>query len=150
MAHPISALLGSDSILSSITDFADSNKPASIQDEEAIVPAKPPTTGSFLFLSIHAAADYFTLNETLMAEVPPVHVDLILDPYILNVAPRSLLPTMGYVTIVASIAWFLASFIRSRLLGVVLKIDTANGQDVKRGEIDQRKRQDRIGFFHIF
>lgn len=56
---------------------------------------------SLLFLQISAAADYFTTNETLMQNVPPVHVDIILDPYLWNVLPQSLLPTALYIVILA-------------------------------------------------
>lgn len=48
------------------------------------------------------------MNQTLMDTVPPVFVDIILDPYILNVLPRSLVPTVGYIVVVAVLSWFLA------------------------------------------
>lgn len=146
-------MLDSDSLLSSVTDFAGSvsHKPINPRDENDPVSAKPPkSTGSSLFLSVHAAASYFTLNETLMAEVPPVYVDLILDPYILNVAPRSVLPTMAYVTFVAVIGWFLADFVRFQMLRVVSRLDPTKYRDVKKGEMPKKRRQDRISFFHIF
>ncbi|KAK5080619.1 hypothetical protein LTR70_008771 [Exophiala xenobiotica] len=65
---------------------------------------------SLLFLRIQAAADYFSLNETLMKSVPPVHVDLILDPYLLNVFPQSLIPTAGYIAAIAVLSWFLSGW----------------------------------------
>ncbi|KAI2467787.1 hypothetical protein F4781DRAFT_297283 [Annulohypoxylon bovei var. microspora] len=66
---------------------------------------------SVLFLQILASADYYTMNKTLMRHVPPVHVDIILDPFLLGVLPRSLLPTVGYVTAVAITSWFIARYI---------------------------------------
>ncbi|ETI24767.1 hypothetical protein G647_04137 [Cladophialophora carrionii CBS 160.54] len=75
------------------------------------------TDSTFLFLQIFAAADYFSLNETLMAMVPPVAVDVILDPYIFNVFPKSLLPTGLYLLLIATGAWFLSGWI-SHLLAV--------------------------------
>ena len=48
------------------------------------------------------------MNETLMKHVPPVSVDIILDPYVLNVFPRSLVPTAAYIIILAIGGWFLA------------------------------------------
>ncbi|WYZ37398.1 hypothetical protein EsH8_II_000904 [Colletotrichum jinshuiense] len=63
---------------------------------------------SLLFLRVLAAADYFTDNATLMAQVQPVSVDIILDPYFLNALPRSLLPTVCYIFVVAIMAWFLS------------------------------------------
>ncbi|KAK7980353.1 ubiquitin-conjugating enzyme [Apiospora arundinis] len=62
---------------------------------------------------ILAAADYYTTNKTLMNEVPPVYVDIILDPYVFNLLPRSLLPTIGYVIAVAILSWFLGRYISS-------------------------------------
>ncbi|KAL8397332.1 hypothetical protein RB594_004162 [Gaeumannomyces avenae] len=63
---------------------------------------------SMLLLQILAAADYYTDNQTLMSNVAPVHVDIILDPFILNVLPQSLAPTVVYVLFVAAIFWFVA------------------------------------------
>ncbi|KAI1139964.1 hypothetical protein F5Y05DRAFT_337376 [Hypoxylon sp. FL0543] len=66
---------------------------------------------SVLFLQILAAADYYTMNKTLMRNVPPVHVDIILDPFVLGVLPRSLLPTVSYIIAVAIASWFMARHI---------------------------------------
>ncbi|EKD17505.1 hypothetical protein MBM_04366 [Drepanopeziza brunnea f. sp. 'multigermtubi' MB_m1] len=66
---------------------------------------------STLLLRIFAAADYFTTNKTLMDNVPPVYVDIILDPFVFNVFPRSLLPTATYLVLVAVGSWYLAKFI---------------------------------------
>lgn len=43
-----------------------------------------------------------------MAHPLPVDVDLILDPFVGNVLPRSLVPTVGYVVVVAGVAYFVA------------------------------------------
>jgi hypothetical protein len=66
---------------------------------------------STLFLQIFAAADYYTMNQTLMEHVPPVFVDIILDPYILNIFPRSLIPTTAYIIILSIGSWFLSKHI---------------------------------------
>lgn len=55
------------------------------------------------------------MNKTLMRDVPPVHVDIILDPFLLNLLPRSLLPTVGYITAVAIASWFIARYISMRI-----------------------------------
>lgn len=72
-----------------------------------------------LFLRIQAAADYFSLNKTLMDSVPPVHVDLVLDPYLLNVFPQSLVPTAGYIAVVAVLSWFLSGWLYRQLTASV-------------------------------
>lgn len=73
---------------------------------------KPPrqnySTGTILFLHVQAAADYFTTNKTLMQHPPPVDIDIILDPYLANVVPVSLLPTAAYIIVLAVGAWLLS------------------------------------------
>jgi hypothetical protein len=64
-----------------------------------------------LFLQVFAAADYYTTNKSLMENVPPVYVDIILDPYIFNIFPRSLVPTGAYITLLAIGSWYLAKYI---------------------------------------
>ena len=41
-----------------------------------------------------------------MTEVPPVLVDVILDRYLLNIFPQSLVPTGVYIAILAIVGWF--------------------------------------------
>jgi hypothetical protein len=77
---------------------------------------------SVLLLQILAAADYYTTNRILMEHVPPVFVDIILDPYLLNVLPQSLVPTGVYLIVVAISSWYLAKFI-ARWLYMVAKTD---------------------------
>ncbi|GKT49889.1 uncharacterized protein ColSpa_10070 [Colletotrichum spaethianum] len=83
---------------------------------------------SLLFLRVLAAADYFTDNTTLMAQVEPVSVDLILDPFLLNALPRSLLPTVGYVVVVAILAWFLSR----RILVWIQPVVAAEGKSAEK------------------
>ena len=84
---------------------------------------------SLLFLQVFATADYFTTNKTLMQHVPPVSVDIseldliisqihgdlivftVLDPFLLNIFPRSLLPTGVYLIVLAVFAWYLSGYI---------------------------------------
>ncbi|KAH9898719.1 hypothetical protein F4778DRAFT_193347 [Xylariomycetidae sp. FL2044] len=81
---------------------------------------------SVLFLRILAAADYYTTNETLMRHVPPVHVDIILDPFVgFNVLPRSLVPTVGYIMLVAAVSWFLGRRISTWLLDTAAALEPA-------------------------
>lgn len=46
-----------------------------------------------------------------MEQVPPVYVDIILDPYLFNVFPRTLLPTTGYLILLAVFSWYLSKYI---------------------------------------
>lgn len=72
-------------------------------------------TASLLLLRVQAAADYFTDDKALMETPPPVLVDLILDPFVFNVVPRSLIPTAAYLCGLAPVAWFIARSIARRL-----------------------------------
>lgn len=83
---------------------------------------------SVLFLRIIAAADYYTTNKTLMQDVPPVDVDIILDRFLLNVLPQSLLPTGAYLIILAIIAWFLANYIWH----ILSKVATSDAETVEK------------------
>jgi hypothetical protein len=51
------------------------------------------------------------MNKTLMGHVPPVFVDIILDPYIFNVFPQSLVPTAAYIVLLAIGSWYLSKYI---------------------------------------
>src|SRR6266516_4705638 len=90
---------------------------------------------SVLFLQIFAAANYFSLNETLMSDVPPVLVDVILDPYLLNVFPKSLVPTAGYLIILAFGSWFLSGLIWRLLIRI------ADARPIESGDTDTTKRK---------
>jgi hypothetical protein len=74
---------------------------------------EPGIKDSVLLLRVLTAADFYTSNHTLMKNVPPVSVDIILDPFIANVLPRSLLPTVAYIIAVAIISWFVGTWISS-------------------------------------
>lgn len=73
---------------------------------------------SILFLRLSAAADFYSTNATLMKHPPPVNVDIILDPYLFNVLPRSLLPTAGYILVLAIVGWYVSGAIWKWLLSV--------------------------------
>ncbi|KAG8626151.1 hypothetical protein KVT40_006552 [Elsinoe batatas] len=70
---------------------------------------------SLMFLRLSGAADYFTLQKDLMKSPKPVHVDIILDPYTFNVFPKSLIPTTGYIVVVAVVGFFVSKFVWRRL-----------------------------------
>lgn len=77
-----------------------------------------PTSDSVLFLRIRAAADYYSLDSSLMQNVPPVQADIILDPFLLNVFPQSLVPTACYMAVVGGFAavlgwWILGQFTKA-------------------------------------
>ncbi len=85
---------------------------------------------STLFLQVFAAADYYTTNKALMKYVPLVHVDIILDPYFLNVLPRSLIPTVAYIVILAIGSWYLAKYIHAWVQSVANYPDGAEKKNI--------------------
>ncbi|KAF2640600.1 hypothetical protein P280DRAFT_400418 [Massarina eburnea CBS 473.64] len=110
----IPQLFARSKLLHSIADYADVHaqvrKSLALPDpRDSLGQLQAPQ--SLLFLRVQAAASYFTTNETLMREPRPVDVDIILDPFILNVLPRSLGPTAIYISIVSVFAWFLSAYI---------------------------------------
>lgn len=94
--------------------------------------SSPSPSDSVLFLRIHAAADYFTLNTSLMENVPPVLVDVILDPYLLNVFPRSLVPTAGWIAVVAGFAWVVARGLVGAFSNIAEEAEAADGEGKKK------------------
>ncbi|KAK5120108.1 hypothetical protein LTR85_006589 [Meristemomyces frigidus] len=70
---------------------------------------------SILFLHVRSAGDFFTTNKTLMQSPPAVGVDIILDPYLANIFPQSLVPTGAYIAVLAVGSWLLSGIIWKRL-----------------------------------
>lgn len=68
-----------------------------------------------------------------MRSPPPVPVDLILDPYVMNVFPRSLVPTAGWVVVVAGVAWAVG--------GVVVRLIRGVAREVERSEEEEGKKK---------
>jgi hypothetical protein len=125
--HTMNEVFADPVLLSAVTDYSNRRRATiSSADLEELrergdrrrPSSDRPTT--FLFLQIHAAADYFSLNEDLMKNVPPVLADIILDPYLLNIFPRSLVPTAVYIVIIAIIGWFVSGWIYSNLIHPLL------------------------------
>ncbi|KAI0429772.1 hypothetical protein F5Y09DRAFT_331552 [Xylaria sp. FL1042] len=91
--------------LSEYASMAQSNMKISSQT------LQPGITESMLLLRVIAGADFFTTNHTLMNNAAPVTIDIILDPFLLNILPRSLLPTVIYTIVVAIVSWFVGRWI---------------------------------------
>ncbi|KAM0713677.1 hypothetical protein Q7P37_010639 [Cladosporium fusiforme] len=77
-----------------------------------------PEKESVLFLHLRATADFFTTNKQLMSSPPLVDVDLILDPFVFNVFPRSLGPTAAYIVVLAVGAWLVSGYVWRFLKGI--------------------------------
>ena len=130
--YTLPATIDDPSLLSSISRFSSARLESA--DNMAIPPQarnrrgskKHEPTGqeaseSVLFLRILAAADYYTLNKELMENVPPVVVDLILDPFLGNVFPRSLVPTACWGVVIGIVAVVLAKWVVGEIGKVVVE-----------------------------
>jgi hypothetical protein len=110
--YEIETVFSTDELVTSLSGYSMSRQSASSEAGKDTTAAagngQQERPVSVLLLEVLATADYFTPNQTLMHNVPPVFVDIILDPYIFNVLPRSLVPTVGYIVVVAILSWFLA------------------------------------------
>ena len=68
---------------------------------------------SALFLRIQSVASFYTTNKELSR--PVTNHFTVLDPYLLNVFPQSLLPTAAYIILLAVASWFLSGFAWAKL-----------------------------------
>ncbi|CAD6505690.1 BgTH12-01180 [Blumeria graminis f. sp. triticale] len=76
---------------------------------------------STVLLQLDAAADYYTWNKELMQEVPQVHADIIVDPYILNIFPQSLLLTLVYISLLSIGSCLFSTMVVGMLEGISRK-----------------------------
>ncbi|KAK2766194.1 hypothetical protein FQN54_007710 [Arachnomyces sp. PD_36] len=124
-------------LMSSLSEFS-YNRLADLErqsDPSALIrrPLKSvPEPESILFLQVITAADYFTTEKSLMENPPPVDVDIILDPYLFNVFPRSLVPTAGYILIIALGAWFVSRIIWSGLANIAQSSSKASASSTEK------------------
>ncbi|CZR53812.1 uncharacterized protein PAC_03694 [Phialocephala subalpina] len=130
--YDLSTVFETPELIQSLAKYSEAREPdlldaqsqqSSIVNPETTSKNTPASGSSTLFLQIFAAADYYTMNKTLMENVPPVFVDIILDPYVFNIFPRSLLPTAAYIVILAIGGWFLAKYI-SAYIQSIARLDT--------------------------
>ncbi|KAL4802748.1 hypothetical protein BDV18DRAFT_60655 [Aspergillus unguis] len=89
------------------------------------------SSDSVLLLRISAAADYFSLDQTLMENVPPVLADVILDPFLGNVFPKSLVPTACWIGVVSCLAIVIARFVARDFASAVYSMDVKEPQAKK-------------------
>ncbi|KAL7959966.1 hypothetical protein V8C34DRAFT_277891 [Trichoderma compactum] len=117
--YPLTTVLSTPALLQSLTQHAKSthqHQPHQIGDQSQ--KGSSPNDNSALLLRVLAAADYFSHHSSLMKDPPPVLVDLILDPYVYNVLPQSLVPTVCYLVVVGVVSWFVARWIASSLTAI--------------------------------
>jgi hypothetical protein len=67
-----------------------------------------------------------------MKSVPRVPVDLVLDPYVMNVFPRSLVPTAGWIVVVAGVAWAVGGVVVRLIRGLVREVERSEEEEGKK------------------
>ncbi|KAF2243215.1 hypothetical protein BU26DRAFT_534209 [Trematosphaeria pertusa] len=119
--YPLTHVLDTPNLLSSLAEYSEFRQALELEPPESSEDEVTPESQYILFLRIQAAASYYSTNRTLMDYPPLVDADIILDPYTLNVLPRSLVPTAIYISIASVAAWFLSGYIYRWLLSVALE-----------------------------
>ncbi|CCC07430.1 unnamed protein product [Sordaria macrospora k-hell] len=117
----------------SLMEYYPAVSPQQAQRQKHAARLKDSESSSSLLLHISAAADYFTSNTSVMLHPPPVDVDIILDPFLFNVLPRSLVPTIGWIVVVAVAGWIVSKRVVSFLVGEVVLTEEA-GEGVEETE----------------
>ncbi|KAL6231837.1 hypothetical protein BDW75DRAFT_31742 [Aspergillus navahoensis] len=109
--YTIPEALEDRALLDSINSYSSATAMPDRRDETPAVADSASEPGSVLLLRISAAADYFSLDQELMENVPPVLADIILDPFLGNVFPKSLVPTAAWIVVVSCVAVVLARWV---------------------------------------
>ncbi|KAK5661010.1 hypothetical protein OQA88_12388 [Cercophora sp. LCS_1] len=115
--HTFDTVFSTPNLITSLNDYSLTRQPSTPSEKTASI--KGERHASTLFLHILAAADYHTTNATLMKNPSPVLVDIILDPFLFNIIPRSLLPTIGVIIVVAITSYFIAQWVVTQLNALV-------------------------------
>ncbi|KAH4821054.1 hypothetical protein HBH61_021760 [Parastagonospora nodorum] len=116
--YTIDTTFDEPALISSLAEYSERIQESDTKTARPHELADPSAAQSLLFLRIQAAASYYSTNRTLMVNPEPVDVDIILDPFLLNVFPQSLGPFAIYFTAVAIGAWFLSGYIYRWLLSI--------------------------------
>jgi hypothetical protein len=116
--YPVNRVLDAPHLRASLERYSERDQDFQLGDRKHIELADFNEHESLLLLRLQAAASYYSTNRTLMLHPPPVDVDIILDPFILNVFPQSLGPVAIYITLVAIGAYLLSGYIYRLLLSV--------------------------------
>ena len=105
--YPIAEVFDTPELIQNLAEYA--GKPDRIRSDP--LPSSGESRESLLFLHVRAAADFFTTDKGLMSNPPPVNLDIILDPYVFNIFPKSLGPTAAYIVVLAFGAWLISGFV---------------------------------------
>ncbi|KAK0626239.1 hypothetical protein B0T14DRAFT_534436 [Immersiella caudata] len=114
--HELSTVFDTPDLIASLWAYSTARQPA---DATPKAQTSGERRSSVLFLEIIAAADFFTTNATLMQNPPLVDADITLDPFLFNVLPRSLVPTIGYIIVVAAGSFMVARWVVAQIHTII-------------------------------
>ncbi|PWW72681.1 hypothetical protein C7212DRAFT_226101, partial [Tuber magnatum] len=121
--YTASQLLDKPPLLANMTAY--SSRQLSLSPiNELSVPSTAPR--SVLYLVIQAKADYYTHEKHRMETPDPVEVEIILDPFILNVLPESLLPIVITIVLIALSAFWASGRVYNALRNIA-SLDQSRG-----------------------
>lgn len=109
--HTADEVFAMPNLLAELSEYVDRQVPHPGLADRLHASSLGEGTASSLFVKVRCAADYYTVEGSLMEKPPPVLVDLILDPYAFNVVPESLLPVIGYITVLVIVAWLISQWV---------------------------------------
>lgn len=115
--YTISEVFDTPTLIQNLAEYAENGERQRLETAQSSSPQRE----SVLFLRVRAAADFFTTDKQLMSNPPPVDVDIILDPYVLNIFPRSLGPTAAYIVVLAIGAWLVSGYVWRFLQSTVVE-----------------------------
>ncbi|KAL2852475.1 hypothetical protein BJY01DRAFT_91262 [Aspergillus pseudoustus] len=136
--YTLPEILEDRSLLSSVSIYSSARLSAAHQSQKTVsrnrrsTSQDAATSDSVLFLQIVATADYFSLDQALMKDVPPILADIILDPFLGNVFPKSLVPTACWVGVVAVMAVFVARWVSEEFGRLMNSMDTRSSVEEKK------------------
>ncbi|CUS09982.1 unnamed protein product [Tuber aestivum] len=113
--YTASQLLDNPSLFANMTAYAFHRLSLS-PISELYAPSAAPR--SVLYLDIQAKAGYYTHEKPRMESPDPVEVEIILDPFILNVLPESLLPTVVMIVLITLFAFWASGRVYNALRNI--------------------------------
>ncbi|KAL5052105.1 hypothetical protein BDW71DRAFT_5326 [Aspergillus fruticulosus] len=130
--YTIAEALENRALLDAINSYSSAAAMPNRQGETPAVAGTASEPDSVLLLRISAAADYFSLDQELMENVPPVLADIILDPFLGNVFPKSLVPTAAWIGVVSCVAVVIARWIAREFASAVNSAGLNEQEDGKK------------------
>ncbi|MCJ1402332.1 hypothetical protein MMC11_005552 [Xylographa trunciseda] len=114
--HDLATVFRTPTLNSSIYEYfeaqiIESSSGGKKQDKPSVVDYSTTDIHSSLLLHVSATADYYSRDAALMRDGLLVDLDIILDPYLLNIFPQSLAPTGVYLVVLAILSWAISGIV---------------------------------------